>query len=119
MIAITDSPLSPIARPAKVSFCIHDAELRGFAPHRHPLLRPGRRPGAEIGAGRAQSQNESRIKRRLRYSVVVDQALALEPAQESANAAPRPRRFPPPDGLRHRRSAGAVFRRLPQALQGR
>ncbi len=30
VIAITDSPLSPIARPAKVSFCIHDAELRGF-----------------------------------------------------------------------------------------
>jgi DNA-binding MurR/RpiR family transcriptional regulator len=30
IIAITDSALSPIALQAKLSFCIHDAELRGF-----------------------------------------------------------------------------------------
>jgi DNA-binding MurR/RpiR family transcriptional regulator len=30
IIAITDSALSPIALHAKLSFCIHDAELRGF-----------------------------------------------------------------------------------------
>lgn len=30
IIAITDSAVSPIALRAKLSFCIHDAELRGF-----------------------------------------------------------------------------------------
>lgn len=30
IIAITDSPVSPIARLATLSFCVHDAELRGF-----------------------------------------------------------------------------------------